>query len=131
MAINFEISREDLLRGRQGKPGWYTLHVVDVSEGPGRNDPESNTVTIEMKIVAGPDASVIGAPVKHYLSEKAPGMGVPFLEAVTGKAIPESGAKLDVEQSKGRDVKAMLEWDTKYKSWKCQDFAPVNGKVER
>lgn len=131
MPINFAVSKEDLLRGRQGKPGWYTLHIENVSEGPGKNDPQSNTITIDLKIVSGPDASVIGAPVKHYLSEKAPGMAVPFIEGVTGKAIPESGATPDIEKCKGRDVKAMLEYDLKYKTWKCMDFAPVSGKVEK
>lgn len=129
MPINFAISKEDILRGRQGKPGWYTLTIVSVTEGPGKNDPQSNTVTIKMVIKAGPDLTIIGAPVNHYLSEKAPGLAVPFLEAVTGKAIPEGGATPDVEKSVGRDVKANMEWDLKYKTWKCVDFQPVSGKV--
>jgi hypothetical protein len=129
MPINFAISKEDILRGRQGKPGWYTLTIVSVTEGPGKNDPQSNTVTIKMTIKAGPDLTIIGAPVSHYLSEKAPGLAVPFLEAVTGKAIPEGGATPDVEKSVGRDVKANLEWDLKYKTWKCMDFQSVSGKV--
>ena len=92
MPINFSISKEDILRGRQGKPGWYTLTVKWVSEGPGKNDPQSNTITVDLVIKSGPDPSVIGALVKHYLSEKAPGMAVPFIEGVTGRAIPDTGA---------------------------------------
>lgn len=131
MPINFGISKEDLLRGRQGKPGWYTLHITDITEGPGKNDPASNTITVDMKITAGPDPAVVGAPVRHYLSEKAPGMAVPFIEAATGKQLPENGANLDIERCKGRDVKAMLTYDTKYHNWKCEDFAPVSGKLEK
>ena len=131
MPINFAISKEDLLRGRSGKPGWYTLTVRSVSEAPGKNDPSSNTVTVAMVIKSGPDPTIIGAPVNHYLSEKAPGMAVPFIEAVTGHAIPEGGAIPDIEKSVGRDVKAMLEFDLKFKTWKCVDFAPVSGKVEK
>jgi hypothetical protein len=131
MPINFAISKEDLLRGRSGKPGWYTLHINDISEGPGKNDPQSMTITIDMKITAGPDPSVIGAPVRHYLSEKAPGMAVTFIEAATGRQIPESGFTGDLERVKGRDVKAMLEFDVKFKTWKASDFAPVAGKLEK
>ena len=131
MAINFGISKEDLLRSKPGKPGWYVLTVKNISEGPGKNDPQSNTITIDMEIKGGPDASVIGAPVKHYLSEKAAGMGVPFIEAITGKEVPATGANLDLEKAIGRDVKANLEFDTKFKTWKCTDFAPMSGKVER
>ena len=131
MPINFSISKEDILRGRQGKPGWYVLTVKNVTEGPGKNDPQSNTITIDLVIKSGPDPSVIGALVKHYLSEKAPGMAVPFVEGVTGRAIPDTGAAPDIEKCVGRDVKAMVEWDLKFKSWKCQDFAPVSGKVEK
>jgi len=127
MPINFAVSREDILRGKQGAPGWYTLLVKNVSQGPGKNDPQSNTVTIKMVIEDGPDKNVFGAPVTHYLSEKAPGMAVPFLEAVTGRRLPENGATPDVEKSVGRKVKAYLKWDLEFKSWKCQDFMPESG----
>jgi hypothetical protein len=130
MPINFSISKEDLLRGKQGAPGWYLLNIRSVTEGPGKNDPTSNTVTIAMTIKDGPDKAVIGAPVNHYLSEKAPGMAVPFIEAVTGKKLPEGGAVPDVEKAQGRDVKAYLKWDLNFKTWKCEDFMPAVGKVE-
>ena len=129
MPIQFPISHEDILRGKQGAPGWYLLNIKNVTEGPGKNDPQSNTITIEMIIKDGPDKTVIGAPVKHYLSEKAPGMAIPFIEAVTGTKIPDSGAVPDVEKSVGRDVKAHLQWDLKFKSWKADDFMPATGKV--
>jgi hypothetical protein len=131
MPINFAVSKEDILRGKQGAPGWYLLDIKNVTQGPGKNDPSSNTVTIEMNIADGPDKSVIGAPVKHYLSEKAPGMAVPFIEAVTGKKLPEGGATPDVEKAVGRKIKAYLKWDLQFKSWKCEDFMPATGAVER
>jgi len=129
MPINFPISREDMLRSTAGAPGWYLLNVIDVTFGPGKNDPSSNTVTISMRVKDGPDKKIIGAPVNHYLSEKAPGMAVPFIEAVTGKKLPETGATPDVEQARGRDVKAYLKFDTNFKTWKCEDFAPASGAV--
>ena len=131
MPINFSISKEDILRGKQGAPGWYILRVKTVTQGPGKNDPQSNTVTIQMIIQSGPDQAVIGAPVNHYLSEKAPGMAVPFLEAVTGKRLPEGGATPDVEKAVGREIKAYLKWDTQFKTWKCEDFMPVSGSLEK
>lgn len=130
MPINFPVSKEDILRGRQGQPGWYLLTIGQVTSGPGKNDPQSNTVTINMVIKDGPDKSVVGAPVNHYLSEKAPGMAVPFIEAVTGKKLPETGAAPDIEKSVGRDIKAYLKWDLQFKSWKCDDFMPASGAVQ-
>jgi hypothetical protein len=128
MAIPFQISRENMIAGRSGAPGWYLLVVKSVTQGPGKNDPQSNVVTIDMSIVSGPDKSVIGAPVKHYLSEKKPERAVPFIEAVTGKRIAENGATPNLEESVGRKLKAHLQWDTEWKNWKCDDFMPESGQ---
>ena len=110
MPINFPVSKEDILRGKAVKPGVYTLLVKDIKEGPGKSDPSSNVVTISMIIESGPngDGSFNGVPVSHWLSEKAPGMAIPFIEAVTGKKVPEEGVNPDLEQCKGRKVKAFI-----------------------
>lgn len=110
MAINFPVSKEDILRGKAVKPGVYTLLIKDIKEGPGKSDPSSNVVTISMVIESGPngDNSFNNVPVSHWLSEKAPGMAIPFIEAVTGQKIPETGANPDLEQCKGRKVKAFI-----------------------
>jgi hypothetical protein len=127
----FPISREDVLRGRSGKPGWYVLNIKKIEPKPGSNDPQSTTNWIHMVIESGPDPSVLGAPVVFYASEKAAGMVIPFIEGVTGKAIPDDGIVPDLDEFVGRKVKALLEYDQQYKSWKATDFAPVTGVVAK
>jgi hypothetical protein len=129
MPTPFAISREDILRGRGGQPGWYLLQLKSAATAPGKNDPQSNVTTIEMSVVDGPDKSVIGAPVTHYLSEKNPHWAVSFIEAVTGKRLPETGAAPDLEKAIGRKIKAYMKFDPQFKNWKCEDFLPENGVV--
>lgn len=129
MPLNFPISKEDILRGKQGAPGWYLLTVKSITQGPGKNDPQSTVTTVNFTIKDGPDKAVIGAPVTNYFSEKAAGRAIPFIEAVTGKKLPDSGATPDLEKAVGRDVKSYLKWDTEYKNWKCEDFMPASGQV--
>ena len=128
--MDFPISREDVLRGRQGAPGWYLLTIRTLTKGPGKNDPTSNTITVDMvvKDTLLADKAIVGAPVKFYLSDKAPGMAIPFIESVTGKRIPENGATPNIMLSQGKDVRAYLVWDLQFKTWKCQDFMPANGQ---
>lgn len=110
MPINFPVSKEDILRGKAVKPGVYTLTVKSVTEGPGKTDPTSNVVTIVLLIESGPngDQTYNGVPVSFWLSEKAPGAAVPFIEAVTGKKVPDTGVNPDLEQTIGRKVKAFI-----------------------
>ena len=131
MPTPFNITKEDVASAKAGQPGWYLLHIKEMTSGPGSNDPQSTTYTFNMVIKDGPDKTVFGATVKHYLSEKTPpAFSIPFIEAVTAKKFPESGAAPDLEKFAGRDVKAHLTWDTKFKSWKADDFMPAVGKVE-
>jgi len=131
MPTPFNFSKEDVASAKAGQPGWYLLNIAELSSGPGSNDPSATTHTFVMVIKSGPDNSVIGAKVKHYLSEKTPpAFSIPFIEAVSGKKISEGGAAPDLEKMVGRDVKAHLTWDTKFKSWKADDFMPATGRVE-
>lgn len=110
MPINFPITKTDILRGKAVKPGVYTLLIKSVKEGPGKSDPTSQVVTVSMVIESGPsgDATFNGVPIDTWFSEKAPGMAIPFVEAVTNKKIPEDGANPDLEQTVGRKVKAYI-----------------------
>jgi len=127
MPINMPISREDLLRSKKVTPGWYLAVVKSAILGPGKNDPSSNTITFELVIKDGTNKEFIGVPIPFWVSEKAVGMGTPFLEAVTGKKLPDDGANPDWELCVGREVKVYIKNDT----WngratnKCEDFAPA------
>ena len=131
MPTPFSITKEDVASAKSGQPGWYSLTITNLTSGPGTNNPQSITHTFMMVIFDGPDKSVMGGKVKHYLSENTPpAFSIPFIEAVTCKKFPETGAAPDLEAFVTRKVKAHLTWDAKYKSWKADDFLPIAGKVE-
>jgi hypothetical protein len=105
----FSITKDDLLRAKTIKPGVYTLLVKNVSDGPGKADPQSNVTTIDFVVDAGPDPSCIGVPIKYWLSEKWPAGGVGFIEAVTGKKMSAEGIDIpELSIAVGRKVKAYV-----------------------
>lgn len=127
MPMNFGVSKEDLLRSKVVPPTWYLCTVKNISQGPGTNDPSSTTTTIELIIKDAPDKQYLGVPLRYWLSEKAAGLSVAFLEAVSGKKIPDGGLNLDLAACIGRDVKVYVT-NEKYRNRLqnvCQDFAPV------
>jgi len=109
MPMQFNVSRDDLLRATVIKPGLYLLKVESVTQGPGKNDPQSITTTVNMKIVSGPDPKAVGVPITTWFSEKAAGLAVEFLEAITKSKIPEGGVNIDLEAAIGREVKGYVE----------------------
>lgn len=112
MPISFGISAEGLLRSKVVAPGVYLLNIKNITSGPGKNDPSSTTVTIDFTIKDGPNAAgqgAIGVPLRYWLSEKADGLAVGFIEAVTGKKVPQTGAQIpDLTQFIGRDVSGYI-----------------------
>ena len=66
--------------------------------------------------------------------DKKKGVRVPVrrvLYYLEYKKLPEGGATPDVEKAVGRKIKAYLKWDLQFKSWKCEDFMPATGAVEK
>ena len=108
MSMKFDISRDDMLRSKVIKPGVYLVTIESITQGPGTNDPQSITTTVNLKVKDGPDRNAIGVPIRTWFSEKAAGMAVEFLEAVTKTKIPEDGAGFDMEMAVGREVKAYV-----------------------
>ena len=110
--MTFGITKDDLLRGKILKPGLYTLLIKNISQGPGKNDPQSTTTTIEFTTEDGPDLQAqngVGVPIAYWLSEKAPGLAIGFLEAVIGKKIPDNGIQVpDLATCIGKKVKAYI-----------------------
>lgn len=126
MPINFNITREDMLRSKTVKPGMYLLSVKSVTKGPGKNDPSSETITINFVVEDG-DKEFIGVPIPYWVSEKAPGLAVDFLEAVSGKKMSADGGSFDIEQCVGRKVKAFIK-NEKYQNRmtnKIEGFMPA------
>jgi len=108
MSINFSISKEDLASSKPITPGVYVTTITGVSKGPGKNDPSAEVVTFTFQIESGPDPKAVGVKLKWWLSEKYTVAGAPLIEAITGKAVPETGADFDFEMSIGRKVKVYI-----------------------
>lgn len=128
MSLSFSISKEDLLRSKIVKPGVYVLNIKNITQGAGKNDPESTTTTLDFTIDSGPDPNAVGVPLKYWLSEKAAGLAKEFLEKASGKPIPEDGATLDLMPMIGRKVKAYIKTE-KYQGRdqnKIDAFIPMN-----
>lgn len=121
----FSINKEDMLRGKQVKPGVYLLRVTAVEQKPGVKNPDSNTTHISMVIEGG---EFEGVSIKNYLSEAAPGLAVPFLEAIMNKKLPDEGIQVTKEMLMGllgRKVKAAIKpvkdpkfgWKNEVEGW--------------
>jgi hypothetical protein len=109
--MDFSISKEDMLRSKVVQPGVYVLLIKDINQGPGKNDPDSITTTVDFVIESGPDPKGIGVPLKYWISEKAAGLSQDFFVKVTGKALPDDGITMTADQLNsliGRKVKAYL-----------------------
>jgi hypothetical protein len=107
--MNFSISKEDMLRSKVLKPGVYVLLIKNISQGPGKNDPQSTTTQVDFTVETGPDPEAVGVPIRYWISEKAAGLAVDFLEKVTNQKIPQDGlANLKLAPLVGRKVKAYI-----------------------
>lgn len=127
MPIPFSISKEDMMRSKLVSPGWYLCNIKNITSGPGKNDPQSTTITIELIIKDGVDKSAIGVPLTYWVSEKAAGLAVAFVEAATGKKLPDDGINFNFENCQGRDIKVYVKndkWNNRMTN-KCEDFAPA------
>lgn len=110
--LSFSVSQQDLLRSKVVKPGPYVLTIQNISQGPGKNRPDTIVTTIEMIVDSGPDPEAVGVPITHWISETAAGMAVEFLECAFGQKIPASGAQnMDLGKLIGRKVKAYIKND--------------------
>ena len=104
----FTINKEDMLRSKLVKPGVYLLNIKSMEQKPSTKNPDAFTIHVTMLVKEGEFA---GVPVRHFLPETAPGFAIDFLEAVTGKKLPEDGVTITPTQLLalvGRDVKAAL-----------------------
>lgn len=104
MPSPFRITKEDVLRSQVIKPGWYLMSIENVSQGPGKNDPNSITTTVNLKIEEGEFA---GVPIQVWFSEKAAGRATQFIQAVFHQKV-EDAVDLDLDNAIGRRVKGYV-----------------------
>lgn len=101
MALTFNLSEDDFLKGRLVQPGWQSSKIVSYEEKTskekvnpqtGERVPPSQYIELKFQITDGPDK---GAILYNNFSEKAPGFIIPFMEALMG-------AKLDPKNPEHR-----------------------------
>jgi len=101
-SIPFQITREDLLRGKTVTPGWYPLFIKSVEKGEAKTD---GSMKVDVGFTVRQPGPFLDVPVGRTFSEKAPGFTVGFIEAVMKKKIDlEKGGTFDLALSQGKMV---------------------------
>ena len=101
-SIPFQITREDLLRGKTIAPGWYPLFIKAVEKGEAKTD---GSLKVDVSFVVRGDSPFKDVPVGRTFSEKAPGFTVGFIEAVMKKKIDvDKGGTFDLAMATGKMV---------------------------
>jgi hypothetical protein len=114
-------TKENLLERKQLKAGWRKLKIKSVSEGPGKNDPDSTVWPFVFIIDEGED---LGVPVNHWFTEKQMGRLSEFVACFTGGQVKE-GVEIKLESLTGRHVMGYVEYDIKSGFNTIKDFKPV------
>lgn len=91
MAV-FNVTPEDMLRGKAIDPGWYPAEIKEVKDTFAKKD-NSLLTTIKAVIIGEKEA---GVALYLRFSEKAPGFTVPFVEALSGQKMGQEGGKVDI-----------------------------------
>ena len=122
--IPFQITREDLLRGRTVSPGWYPFIVKNAEKGEAKTD-GSMKVDVELVVLEGPFKDI---PISRTFSEKAPGFAVNYLESIMHKKIdPDKGGQFDFSATVGKKVWGYVKNDTYQNRLvnRVEDFRPL------
>ena len=104
-----QFTKENLLERKQLKSGWRELKVKSVSEGPGKNDPDSTVWPIIFIIDDGED---LGVPVNHWFTEKQMGRLSEFIACFTNGQV-DVNKKYKLEDTIGRNIQGYVEYDIK------------------
>jgi hypothetical protein len=121
-----QFTHENLLERKQLKAGWRKLKVKSVSEGPGKNDPESIVWPVVFIIDEGED---LGVPVNHWFTEKQMGRLAEFIRCFTGGDV-DVNKKYKLEDVIGRLIQGYVEYDIKTGFNSIKDFKPAGGKKD-
>ena len=121
-----QFTKENLLERKQHKAGWRELKVKSVSEGPGKNDPDSTVWPIIFIIDDGED---LGVPVNHWFTEKQMGRLSEFIACFTGGQVDVT-KKYKLEDTIGRNIQGYVEYDIKTGFNSIKDFKPSKKAVK-
>ena len=104
-----KFTQEDLLERATLSPGWRTLVVKSVEEGPGKNDPTSTVYPCVFVIEC--QCPENGMPIRHWFSEKAMGRMVDYLKCFVPNGKLEAGKIYNLDQTIGKRVQGYCQYD--------------------
>jgi len=130
MSLKLTVSKEDAKRAQIVEPGWYQAHIKDISMERS-NAGDSNT--FHVKLVITSKGQFNSVPITTYISEKAPSMAIPMLNATGSNIDPENfeGADFDLDACIGKDVDIAVENEPFAGRLKnaVKDFAPIGSQT--
>jgi hypothetical protein len=118
-------SKEDLLGGKQLKPGWRRLKVKSVNEGPGKSDPSSTVYALQFVVEEGEE---LGVPVNHWFTEKQMFRLVAFLACFTGGKV-EEGKDYRLDDVVGKSILGNVGFDINTGFNSISEFRPADKKA--
>jgi hypothetical protein len=122
--MRLQITPADVKRSKLVAPGWYVTLVQNVAREPNKQG-DSFNIIVDFE---GQEGASEGAIARVYFSEKAPGIALPFVEALTGQKVnEETGIDFDFSSAKGRKLKALWdqdEWQGRKKNV-VKDYGPL------
>jgi hypothetical protein len=130
VALKLTITREDAKRGQLVDPGWYQAKVKDITA---EQSGDKTSITYHVSLVVITPGPYQDVPIKYWISEKAPSMGIPLLNACGAAIDPENfaGSDFDLENCIGKIVDIAVENEEYNKRMgnKVKDFAPAGSQT--
>ena len=104
-----KFNQSDLMGSKPLSPGWRTLQVESISEGPGKTDPSSIVYPCFFVVVEGPDQH---ARARKYFTEKRMEDFAKFLRCFMKGGELASDQDVDYTKVAGRYVQGFVQFNS-------------------
>jgi hypothetical protein len=90
--------------------GWYPVHVDSVTEEINKKGDAQNIIVDVTLVTSGDEEKdkFAGVSVRHWFSEKAPGMAQGFITACGGTIDAETGGEFELGNAVGKTIEAFI-----------------------
>jgi hypothetical protein len=119
-------TQEDLNERKPLTPGWRTLEVMQVSEGPGKKDPSSTTYPMVL-IVRSPEADA-GTRLRVYFNEKIIGRIIDYLKCFVPGGNLDPSKTYRLEDTVGYHVDGYCLYNIETGFNEIKDWRPATAK---
>ena len=118
-----KFSQEDLMSATQLEPAWYKLKIKAITEESSKDGDSMNWI-VDVIVFDGPKA---GTPIRAYLNEKGPGMGVRvnFIQSFVGGKLEKDKDYGELDQLVGREASGYCFYDPERRWNTIKDFKPI------